>query len=132
MKIKYCWRCEMEVAMLTDEELNLCHRAIDEGKNLVENEIEHRNIENYTWFDKIETFERFRYFLEMYRVITGQIETNPNAIWHHRINQYGKDCPNCSKPLRTNSAKFCAACGFGKEDLNTDSRPLIEKRKELF
>jgi hypothetical protein len=49
----------------------------------------------------------FRRYFEM----TGHRETNVNAIWHHRISQYGPPCHSCGKPLRTPQARLCAACG---------------------
>jgi uncharacterized OB-fold protein len=50
--------------------------------------------------------------LDEYEKITGYRETNPNAVWHHRISIYGPPCRKCGKPLRTPQASFCAACGF--------------------
>ena len=48
--------------------------------------------------------------LAEYERITGFHETNPNAIYHHRISDYGPSCPSCSKPLRTPKAKLCGHC----------------------
>ena len=53
----------------------------------------------------------------MYRIITGEYESNPLAILHHRRSQFGKDCPNCKKPFRTSRAIYCAGCGYGSENL---------------
>jgi hypothetical protein len=124
----------MEIPMLDQEEFQLYKLAIWEGKKLVEEEIEKRNIVDYRWLGEIpKSYERMRYFIDMYRVITGFNETNPNAIYHHRIEDYGEDCPNCHKPLRTKKARYCVACGFGKEDFNSsDIKPLNERRSELF
>lgn len=55
--------------------------------------------------------ERFRPLCEKYEELTGFIETNHNAIIHHRISIYGEPCKSCGKPLRTSQASFCAACG---------------------
>jgi hypothetical protein len=49
--------------------------------------------------------------LEMYKAITGFEETNPNALWHHRLSLFGPLCSRCGKPLRTPAAKRCAECG---------------------
>ena len=49
--------------------------------------------------------------LRLYRELTGFHETNPDAIWHHRLSLYGPPCKVCGKPLRTSQAKLCAACG---------------------
>ena len=54
---------------------------------------------------------RFRPLLEKYREMTGFVETEPNAIMHHRIALYGPPCPRCAKPLRSPQAAFCAECG---------------------
>lgn len=55
--------------------------------------------------------EVFRPMREKYKEIAGYDETNHNAIFHHRISIYGEPCKQCSKPLRTPRASFCAACG---------------------
>lgn len=55
--------------------------------------------------------ERHKELLDYYNNLTGDNETVPNAIMHHRIAQYGPPCENCGKPYRTTKASFCAACG---------------------
>jgi len=55
--------------------------------------------------------ERFKPLLDYYNNLTGDNETEPNAIMHHQISQYGPECENCGKPYRTPLASFCAACG---------------------
>ena len=53
----------------------------------------------------------FKPLLNYYNQLTGWDETEPNAIMHHRVEQYGPLCENCGKPYRTPQASFCAACG---------------------
>lgn len=55
--------------------------------------------------------ERFTELFIYYFRLTGEIETEPNAIMHHRIALYGPPCEKCGKPYRTSKASFCAACG---------------------
>lgn len=48
---------------------------------------------------------------ERYYEITGFIETNPHALWHHYLKMYGPECKACGHLLRTPYASFCANCG---------------------
>jgi hypothetical protein len=48
--------------------------------------------------------------LANYERLTGFKETNPNALYHHRISVYGPPCSHCGKPLRTPQARVCAMC----------------------
>ena len=47
----------------------------------------------------------------LYASMTGVPETEPGAIWHHRLSLLGPPCAKCGKPLRAPKAKHCAACG---------------------
>ncbi len=55
--------------------------------------------------------ERFVPVLNAYERLTGFRETNPSAIWHHRLALFGPDCRACGKPLRSPLARLCASCG---------------------
>ena len=46
-----------------------------------------------------------------YRELTGYEETNVNAIWHHRLSDFGPPCSKCGELLRTPKASSCTACG---------------------
>lgn len=65
--------------------------------------------------DDIDTVTRFGPALAEFERLTGFTETNPNAIWHHRISLYGPPCRSCAKPLRTPEANICGACGAHRE-----------------
>lgn len=67
---------------------------------------------------KTETFWEALY---AYREITGFPETNPNALWHHRISLYGPPCHSCGKPLRTPVAKRCVECGAVRSNNSLES-----------
>jgi hypothetical protein len=47
---------------------------------------------------------------DKYYELTGFMETNEDAIWHHRLALFGPPCANCGKLLRTKSARVCATC----------------------
>lgn len=100
MKIMWCWRCQMEVPMLDEDEFAIASKLYSEG------------------FKKIglSMDERFKPMLDYYYSITGFKETEPNAIMHHRITQFGPLCENCSKPYRTPQATFCPSCGNKREE----------------
>lgn len=107
----YCWRCNMVVPMLDEEEWARMRPLL------------HSSLQNI----KLHR-ERFRiplgatpmqtmYWpaLMLYHELTGFEETNPNALWHHRLSDYGPPCTHCGKPLRTPRAKLCAACGRDRD-----------------
>lgn len=54
--------------------------------------------------------EKFAPMLAAYERIADFQETNPNAVFHHRLSIYGPPCCHCGKPLRTPRAKLCANC----------------------
>ena len=87
----------MELAMLNEEEFTIAYKlwseCVDARKPGVDRLI------------------RFKPLLDYYKSVTGEEETEPNAIMHHRIAQYGPPCENCGKPYRTPQASFCPACG---------------------
>ena len=117
--------------MLEPEEVVLVRKARFGGMRFVEEEAKRRG----RLLLPIETesvYQTLQPMLEMYRLLTGFAETNPNAIMHHEVEQYGPACPQCTKPLRTPEARFCAACGFGQEDVTASSLPLPQRRPELF
>src|SRR5271166_6633262 len=93
MKLLWCWRCKTEVPMLDEEEYRrvLSLRGTGSGETIRQRE--------------------FEPVLSEYERITGFLETNPNAIYHHRAALYGRPCVRCGKPLRTPQARICAACG---------------------
>lgn len=131
MEELWCWRCRMEVPMLDEEEYRLVREARRDGMEAVERE--RRGIAAPSPLTLHSPHaESERPTLEMYRLLTGFEETNPNAVWHHRISMYGPPCPSCEKPLRTSAARYCAACGYGMEEMKDDGRPLVERRPEEF
>ena len=87
VKVLYCWRCSADMPMLEEHEWEEVVPQLRDGRGM--------------WPGALE-----RYFQ-----LSGYRETNINALWHHRVSQYGPPCKVCGKPLRTPKAKMCAACG---------------------
>ena len=81
---------------------------LDEQEYLIAYDLFGKGMKNRT--DASRT-ERFKELLDFYYRVTGEVETEPNAVMHHRIAQYGPPCEKCGKPYRTPLASFCAACG---------------------
>ncbi len=109
----------MDIPMLDEDEYKIAQQLYKKG---------FRNRKNFK-----DRKIQFKELLDFYKEITGFEETEPNAIMHHRIEEIGPDCPKCRKPLRKKQARYCVACGFGKEDLtSSDTKPLVERRPDLF
>ncbi|TLP64425.1 hypothetical protein FEE96_11640 [Parasedimentitalea maritima] len=87
----YCWRCEMVVPMLTDQEWGHLQLEVDNMR--------------------LSRQQGLLALCKGYERLTGFQESNPSAVFHHVASQYGPPCATCGKPLRTGKASFCAACG---------------------
>ena len=109
MKVLWCWRCKMEVPMLDETEYAEIYKIYGESFNSVKmpSRVNCASLAR----EESRLADRFKPVCEAYEKLTGFVETNHNAIMHHRISLYGKACENCGKPLRTPHAAFCVACG---------------------
>ena len=106
----YCWRCDMVLPMLDEAEWAQIEPLLGDVMQRIKSyRAEHgvglREAHEHA-FDEA---------LAFYNALTGFNETNANAIWHHRLSDYGPPCTHCGKPLRTPRAKLCAACGRDRE-----------------
>jgi hypothetical protein len=88
----WCWRCKTEMPMLDEDEYRevMSFRVPVPGANNLK--------------------AKFAPMLTAYLRITGSQETNPNAVFHHRLSQFGPPCQHCGKPLRTPQARLCGSC----------------------
>lgn len=115
MQVMWCWRCGRDIPMLDPEEIELVWRAHDRGLALLDAESIRRIYQEHAGDteglqNRLEFERKYGGMLQEYKRITGYHETNPMAIWHHRIGLYGPPCAHCGKPLRTPQAKRCGAC----------------------
>jgi hypothetical protein len=108
MKVLYCWRCDMEIPMLEEHEWEEIAPLMSTSSPKIA-EVRKRAQESG---EVLSIDDLFRPACEKFEELTGFRETNFRAIWHHRICDHGPPCENCGKPLRTNEAAFCAACGW--------------------
>ena len=74
MKTMWCWRCRADVPMLDEDEYRQVISLRGTGAD-------------GTLEEKI-----FGPVLKEYERITGFSEKNPNAIFHHRISDFGAPC----------------------------------------
>jgi len=47
--------------------------------------------------------------------LTGMKGIHSEIIYHHRLSDWGQECPKCQHLLRTSKAKYCANCGWQVE-----------------
>lgn len=112
MKVLWCWRCKMGIPMLDEAEFARWYEAY-QSAFATRNAQKPAAAFRFGHVDTPPLQARFAAALGLYRQLTGFVETNVNAILHHRISLYGPPCPECEKPLRTAKARVCAACGWG-------------------
>jgi hypothetical protein len=95
-KTLYCWRCDMELPMLDEEEWAGLAPLL---------RVSLENIQAYreryqTPLNMTPKRAMYSAALARYLELTGFEETNPAALWHHRLSLYGPPCTHCGKPLR--------------------------------
>ena len=106
MKLRYCWRCGMDVPMLDEDEWAVVAPLLTRYSEKIKAYRQEHGVSLKVALERVSSEA-----CEKYNEITGCSETNTNAIWHHRNTLYGMDCPTCGKPYRTPRARYCAACG---------------------
>lgn len=105
--LTWCWRCQMDIPMLDEDEWAQLAPRLAEAINDVQRYRE-RTGASLAEAREVALGESA---LALYAQITGLRETNVNALWHHRRSIYGPNCTECGTPLRTPRASYCVACG---------------------
>jgi hypothetical protein len=103
----YCWRCDMVLPMLDEEEWARMVPLLNSAMSDVQRYRETHGV----GLAEARDVAFGQRALNLYRDLTGFDETAVGALWHHRLSLYGPPCCHCGKPLRTPQAKLCAACG---------------------
>ena len=106
----WCWRCQIELPMLDEEEFAAVSAVMSQCMRAASAFRQEQSLPS----EGLKVADRFKPALDLYQEITGFAETNANAIWHHRISDYGPDCGACGRPLRTPQAKRCLDCGAAR------------------
>ena len=107
----YCWRCRMELPMLTEDEWE---RVAPHLSHAME-QIKRYREEHQCSLAEATTKGFGQQACAIYQEITGFPETNANALFHHRLSMYGRPCIVCGKPLRTPQAAYCPMCGAERQ-----------------
>jgi len=103
----YCWRCQMDLPMLTEDEWRLVSPHLSDAAE----QINHYRQQHSCSLAEAKAKGFGQLALQLFEKITGFKETNPTALFHHRLSLYGPPCTNCGKPLRTPKARYCPLCG---------------------
>ena len=107
MKKYYCWRCEMVVPMLEEHEWEVMEPLLKDQIKKVKNYRAEHGVGIRSAIENV-----FKPATDKYFEFTGLKEKNHNAIWHHRLANFGKECPECGHLFRTPRASYCVNCGF--------------------
>lgn len=91
--------------MLDEEEFEPIGKLLVLG---MQNHRDRRRAEGVSWLQA-----SCQEALDAYALFTGFVETNPNALWHHRLSLYGPPCPECGRPKRTRRASRFVDCEHG-------------------
>lgn len=96
------------MAMLTEDEWDIFGKLLSQGVTELRERVKSRLGDTLD-----ESREKaFRPALDMYFELSGIRLAHPNFLWHHRLGDYGPECPSCGHLLRTPRARFCANCGL--------------------
>ena len=105
-KTIYCWRCRVDIPMLTEEEWGAVSPALENAVSQIKQYREDHGCS----LEEARANGFGQQALVVYEQITGFKETNQDALFHHRLSIYGPPCHVCGKPLRTPQARYCAMC----------------------
>jgi len=106
-ELQYCWRCKKHIPMLDESEWERLAPLLSNAVN----EIRKYRDKHGVSIAEARTKAYGREALSEYFRLTGYQETNPDALWRHRLAMYGPKCSSCGELLRTQKAKHCVVCG---------------------
>jgi hypothetical protein len=105
--MQYCWRCKTEVPMFNESEWPAISRELT---LMTKSSQTLRETAGATLDEALKT-RHDGPLLAKHLELTGLHATSGDALWHHRLIDFGPPCANCGRLLRTTRAKICAECG---------------------
>jgi hypothetical protein len=103
----HCWRCKKGVPFLDEIEWAQVEPLV---RKSVENVKKYREQTGTTVSEALGAHRAIAAQAK-FKELTGYVEADASAIWHHRLQLYGDPCPHCGELLRTPRARYCAECG---------------------
>lgn len=105
----YCWRCKTEMPFLDEEEWKEIEPLLKQSIEAIKSYRELNDCDLKT--AKLEVTDVTSIKFE---TITGVKGISFETISHHRLSDWGEECPKCSHLFRSPKAKFCTNCGYEK------------------
>jgi hypothetical protein len=104
---QYCWRCEKVVPMLDEAEWSQLAPLLSEMTSKIQR---YRQDSGGSLEQAMQRKWSFAVLAKHFE-LTGVEERDVDALWYHRLDDYGPPCVNCGRLIRTKKAKLCAECG---------------------
>ncbi len=107
MKQHFCWKCRTVMPFLEENEWEQVSPLLEGAKKAIQEYREENNcsLQTAREFCKPEAMLKFE-------ELTGKPNVHFEIICHHRLKNWGQECPECGHLLRTPKAKYCAKCGW--------------------
>ena len=112
MKKYYCWKCKKDMPFLEEDEWKQVGPLLSDARRAIKEFREEQNCDLQEALRKCRPKATLKF-----EELTGLSGIHFHIIQHHRLKDWGEECPDCGHLLRTPKAKFCANCGRRKEQV---------------
>lgn len=106
MKIYYCWLCDAKLPFLNEKEWGDLQPVYKAAFGSIMDKYD-----DAIWKDRL---KQQKFAENRFKELTGMGGVAFAAIKHHRLQDWGSECPGCGELLRTPKSNFCANCGKRK------------------
>ena len=107
MKEYYCWKCKNNMPFLEENEWLEISPLLEKAKKTLINYRKKHDCDLKTARKECKPE-----VTQVFENITGISNVHFDIICHHRLKDWGQECPDCGYLLRTTKAKYCAKCGW--------------------